>query len=179
MPAVGVLLEDREGEAVEPGDVRPQDPLPDPRVVLAERHVEGPMARVLHRPVASHRPGEQLHAHRQAAEVVADLDALLLALPPQRRHHADRFQPLPLGLAGQALGGRQLQVGPLLLAAVPAIGRRQFLGPLQVPFQLLVDVLDDRRVQRLVVPLQGQDVVGLAADHLPRRSPSGPPSRRS
>src|SRR4051794_21502859 len=46
-PPVGVLLEDREGEAVQPGDVRPQHALPDSRVVLAERHVEGPMARVL------------------------------------------------------------------------------------------------------------------------------------
>src|SRR4051794_6243022 len=44
---VGVLLEDREGEAVQPGAVRPQHALADSRVVLAERHVEGPMARVL------------------------------------------------------------------------------------------------------------------------------------
>src|SRR3954468_17974023 len=103
---VGVLLEDREGEAVQPGDVRPQHALPDSRVVLAERHVEGPMARVLHRPVASHRAGEQRHAHRQTAEVVTDLEALLTPLHAPRRHYADRLQGLPPGLARQALGSR-------------------------------------------------------------------------
>src|SRR5512143_2761348 len=84
---------------------------------------------------------------RQAAQVVADLDPLLVALHSPRRHHADRLQVLPLLLPRQALGGRQVQVGPLLLAAVPAIGRRQLLGPLEVPLQPLVDVLDDRPMQ--------------------------------
>src|ERR1700727_1859263 len=42
LPPVGVLLEDRQREAVQPGDVRAQYPLPDPRVVLAERHIEAP-----------------------------------------------------------------------------------------------------------------------------------------
>src|SRR5260370_16039761 len=92
-----MLLEDREREAIQAGDVRAQPPLADAGVVLAERHVEGPMARVLHRPVAPHRPGEQLDVHRQAAEVVADLyyPPISPSPPPPRHTHPPPAPPPP------------------------------------------------------------------------------------
>ena len=88
--------------------------------------------------------------HRQAAEVVADLDALLSPSRPPRRHHADRLQPLPLGLGpagprGPAVAGRSAPPrGRARDRSSSAPGR-----PSRSPFQPLVDVLDDRPMQRL------------------------------
>ena len=75
--AVGMLLQERQREAVQPGEVLAQVPLADPRFVLAKRHIEAPMTAILDAPVAPHRAGELLHVHRQTADVVADLDGLL------------------------------------------------------------------------------------------------------
>src|SRR3954469_18620608 len=68
------------------------------------------MARVLHRPVAAHRTGEQVHVHRQAAEVVADLDAPLLAPPaatsPCQVISVPSTGTCPAGPRGPAVAGR-------------------------------------------------------------------------
>ena len=88
--------------------------------------------------------------------------------PPPRRDDADRLQPLPFLAAAQALGRRELEIRPLVLAAMPAFRRRQLLRLFEIPFELLVDVLDDLAMQRLVVPFQRQDVVLLAVYDLLR-----------
>src|SRR5436190_7752366 len=58
--AIAVLLQQGQGEAIQPGHILPQPLLPDPRLVLAIRHVEDPMAAVLDAPVAPHRTRQLL-----------------------------------------------------------------------------------------------------------------------
>src|SRR5208337_175841 len=70
--ALGMLLQERQGEAIEPSKVLPQRLFSDPRLVLAKDHIENPMAGVFDTPVTPNGFGEQLHAHGQTADVVAD-----------------------------------------------------------------------------------------------------------
>ena len=62
------------------------------------------MAAVLDAPVTADRVGEPLHAHGQAADVVAHLDGLFAVAYAHERHHADRLQALPQPKPGSALG---------------------------------------------------------------------------
>ena len=59
-----------------------------------------------------------------------------------------------------------MEIRPLLLAPVSLLRRHILLRLGQVPLELLVDVVDDRLMQRLLVPLQRQHIVGLARDDL-------------
>ena len=133
----------------------------DPRLVLAIRHIENPMAGVFDTPVTPDGSGELLHAHGQTADVVADLDGLFPVTNAQRRHHPDRLQPLPEREPWQALGGRDLEIGSRLLTSMTLLGRHMLTSIRQVSLELFVDVIDDRLMQRLLVPFQRQDIVGL------------------
>ena len=69
-----------------------------------------PMTAVLDAPVAPDRAGELLHAHRQAADVVADLDRLLpvpdaAATSPPRSTSAPSTARTPAGPRAPAVGG--------------------------------------------------------------------------
>src|SRR3954447_8656030 len=113
------------------------------------------MTAVLNAPVAPHGAAEFLDIQPQTAQVIADLDRLLAVAKATRRGHPDRLQPLPLPESGQVRRGRELEIRPRLLASMPRLRRHVFLGPGKVPLELLVNVLDDRPVQSLMVPLQG------------------------
>jgi hypothetical protein len=115
-----------------------------------------------------HRMRESLHAHTEAADVIADLVGHLPVADAFRDDHADRLQALPQPQPGQVSRDRHLDVAPRLLAAV---GR--LLGLIlasldlrEVVLPLLEDVIDDRLVQRLLVALQRQDIIRLARDYL-------------
>src|SRR5438105_6103966 len=66
----GMLLQERQRQAVEPGEVLADVSAADARIVLAERHVEGPIASVFDTPMSARRAGEALNAHFQAADVI-------------------------------------------------------------------------------------------------------------
>lgn len=73
--------------------------------------VRHPVQLILHRPVAADDPGEDLHDHRQAGQVVAQFHRGFSARFPRRLHHVraaqagpflpvgKRFQPLALPVA--------------------------------------------------------------------------------
>ena len=132
------------------------------------------MAAILDAPVAPHRTRQLLHPHGQAADVVADLARLLAVADAQRRHDRDRLQALPQREPRQLFGRRELEIRPRLYAPVALLGRHVLLGSLQVAFELFIDVIDDRLMERLLVPLQRQDVVGLAVDDIRRDRLLGP-----
>src|SRR5512143_3610921 len=111
-----MLLQQRQRESAQPPEVLTQVLFAVPRFVLAERHVQDPVATVLDTPMAPDRAGELLDVHLQAADVVTGLDRLLPVPQAARRHQPDRPQPLPEGEPGQLPGGRELEVSPRLLA---------------------------------------------------------------
>ena len=110
-------------------------------------------------PMAPDGSGESLHPHGQAADVVADLDRLLAVAKAQRGHDPDRLQPLPQREPRQALRGRKLKIRSRLLPPVALLRRHILMSLFQIAFELFVDVVDDRLMQRLLVPLQRQDIV--------------------
>src|SRR5205807_1738381 len=126
--------------------------LADPRLVLAVGYIEYPMAAILDTPVAPDGPRQPLHVQAQAADVVADLDGLLPVAETQRGHHRNRLQRLPQPEPRQALGRRELQIRPRFLAPVALLGRHVLLRPLQLALELLVDGVDDRLMERLLIP---------------------------
>src|SRR3982751_765852 len=74
--ATGMLLQQREREAIEPRKVLTEVLVPNARFILAIRHVQAPVAGVLNAPVTADRMGETLHTDRQTADVIANLDRL-------------------------------------------------------------------------------------------------------
>jgi len=73
---------------------------------------------------------------------------------------------LPQAEPRQALGRREREIRPRLLAAVAGLDRHVLLRPLQFAPEPLVDGSDDRLMPRVLVPLQRQHVVPLAVDDL-------------
>src|SRR5271157_4380019 len=126
------------------------------------------MAGILDTPVTPDGSGESLHTHGQAADVVAELDGLFAVAKAPGRHHPNRLQPLPKREPWQALGGQELKISSHLLTSVPLLNRHMLISGHQVSLELFVDIIDDRLMQRLLVPLQRQDKVGLALDDLRR-----------
>src|SRR5512143_2959395 len=111
-----MLLQQRQRESAQPPEVLTQVLFAVPRFVLAERHVQDPVAAVLDTPMAPDRAGELLDLHLQAADVVTDLDRLLPVPEAARRHQPDRPQPPPEHEPGQLLRSRELEIRPRLLA---------------------------------------------------------------
>src|ERR1700757_50381 len=105
-----MLLQQRQGEPVQPCEVLPQVPLADPRLVLAKRHVQDPVTTILDTSMAPNRAGELLHVHTPAADGVAGLARLLPVPEAARRHTPDRLQSLPECEPGKRLRGRELEV---------------------------------------------------------------------
>ena len=58
------------------------------------------------------------------------------------------------------------------------LDRHMLLSLCQVSLELLVDVVDDRLMQRLLVSFQGQDIIRFAIDDRLARSLSASPWRR-
>ena len=71
-------------------------------------------------------------------------------------------------LSAQVLGNRHLDVAARLLSTVSLLRRQQptRTGVGKVILHLLVDVGEDGLIQRFLIALQGQDIVGLAVDNL-------------
>src|SRR5512143_4022895 len=173
-----MLLQQRQREPVQPREILPQPLLAQPGFVLAKRQIQDPVAPILYTPMAPNGAGELLHVHTQAAEVVADLDRLRPVPEAARRRQPDRLQPLPQQESGQLLGSGQLEIGPRLLTPMTRLPRHLLLRVGRVALELSVDVSDDRLMQRLLVPLQRQDIIPAPPRRSARRSPSGCPSRR-
>src|SRR4051812_17464157 len=68
--ATGMLLQQRQGESIEPGHVLAQVLVPDAGFILAVRDVETPVAAILDAPMTPDGVRESLHAHPEAADVI-------------------------------------------------------------------------------------------------------------
>ena len=116
----GMLLQERQREAVEPGEVLPQ--MFHPRIRdSSSRYVISRIQWQLFSiaPMTPDRSGESLHAHRQAADVVADLDRLLAVCDAATSPCRSTSSPSTVVPPGQVLGDRQLDVSPRLLPPWP------------------------------------------------------------
>ncbi len=128
------------------------------------------MTRVLDPPVTTDSPREALHPDGEAAEVVPHLGRGLPVTDALRDDHAQRLQALPLREPRQAVRRQELDVRPGLFAAVTGFFRD---GPsradvLQSVLHLFVEVVDDRLMQRPLVPLERQHVVAAAVHDVGR-----------
>src|SRR5579871_304991 len=92
--------------------------LPDPALVLPERHIERPMAAILDRPMRSHRRRECLPAQLPAQDVIAHIAHRLAVADRLADRHPDPLQSLPACPIRQALGSLAHQVRPRLRAPV-------------------------------------------------------------
>ncbi len=117
----GMLLQQREREAIEPRKILAQVLLPDARLVLAVGHVQAPVAGVLYAPVTPDRVRELLHAHIKTADVITCLNSLLSVAKARGIHHTDGLQALPPLPSGQALGNRHLDVTARLLTPMSGL----------------------------------------------------------
>lgn len=134
--------------------------------VLGKSYIEDPMQAGLEAPVLADQFGQRLHLRRQAAEKVADLAPLALAGLRGAHDHRQRGQTLPVGKAGQRLGGRQRHVfAAFATTAVGFDGRmtNQARRP-NVGFQGCGENLIHRRVQFFVIALERQHVVAARGD---------------
>ena len=99
---------------------------------------------------------ESLHSHGQTADVVADLDRLVPVTKALRRHDPDRLQTLPERETWQVLGGRKLKVGSRLFTSMARLSSHMLTPVAKVAVQLFVDVVNDRLVQRVLIPLSAR-----------------------
>ena len=100
-PLALLVLQQAQGHAANHGEVGVGVPLPDATPVLAERHVELPMAAILDPPMPSDRRTEAPGGQLLAQDVVADLVTRLPASHRVADRHADPLQALPAGSVGQ------------------------------------------------------------------------------
>ena len=111
---------------------------------------------------------ETLHTYRQAADVVADLVGHFAVADALRNHDADRLHPRPRIPSRQIFRDWHLEVGPRLLAPMPDV--LSLVSPClhtgEVSLPLLEDVVDHRPMQRVLIPLQRQDIVSFRLDDL-------------
>ena len=161
----GLLFQQAQRQPSQQAEVLRGVLLLDPAPVFVERHIQDPMQRVLHPPMATDRIVQELGVIREAAEVIPRLHAQRIADESLGLDHHHAPQALPLLPARQPV---EVRGGP----APPGLGPAVPLGPLPVvgdvrplhptgagtvpePHDLLEEVL--------VVGLQRQDVVGLPA----------------
>src|SRR5271154_2516650 len=116
------------------------------------------MACVFDTPVSPNGTRKSLDVHVQTADVIADFKRLLAVANAYARHHTDRLQSFPERETRQARGSGELKIRSTLFASMTLLCRCLLASIRQVPFKLFVDVIDDRFVQRFLVPLQCQDV---------------------
>src|SRR5262245_5614743 len=157
----GVLFEDGQGDAAEPGEVLGGIAGAGAAGVLAEDHVEDPMDAVLNAPMAADPCGQHLGQFLDAGDVVVRLVAVLVRLTPLAADVDDGLEPLPVGLGAQPRRVVNHRVDPLLLPAVPLL-RGVVHPPAQPGEALLLGLLeagDAVLVQRLLVLLDGQQVL--------------------
>ena len=104
----GMLLQQRQREAIEPCKVFTQVLIPNARLILAIGEIETPMTTVFNTPMTADRVGESLHAHRKTADVIANLNRLFpvakaLATPPCRSTSVLSTVRAPAGLCGTGI----------------------------------------------------------------------------
>ena len=105
----GVLLDQGQRKAAEPGKVFRQLTMSCTLCVFAVGHVETPMACVFNAPVVADRSGKLFHAETQAADVIANLQCFLLGTHAVINDQADRPQPFPPRLSLQIGGGPETE----------------------------------------------------------------------
>src|SRR5215470_9688226 len=159
-----VLAEQRSRHAAEHRQVLGGGPVLEPAVVLAEDDVEHPVQPVLYPPVQPGSAAQLLGAASAAADVVGHLASLHAADPPEPRHPDDGPQVRPVVPPADPAQVVQHAAGPLLLATVPArLAQVQVvLEPLEVGGEGGLEGGDDVRLQRRLVALDLQQVVGPA-----------------
>lgn len=155
-----MLLQRREREPIQPGDILSQPLVSDAGFVFAVGEVETPMA--------ANGAGEALHAQVQAAEERADVSGLLAVTHAREDRHADRPEPFPAAEPRQVLRGRHLHVSSSFFATMPGFLRHvpTRVHPREVVRDALVDIINDGLVQLALVSLQRQQVIGLTLDDL-------------
>ncbi len=136
-------------------------------LVLLERHVELPVPPVLNAPMTAHRLCEPLRGDRFAEDVVPDFHAVLAVALRVADRHADGLQSRPAFPVGQVCGDRADPIVPRLFATVAVRVVPPDFGPHEIVLQVIVEEGHDPLVQRRLVPLHRQAVVGLLTHDLP------------
>jgi len=160
---VRVLFQQTDRESFQPGQILSRMTITDSAFVLAKRHVQTPVQRVLDGPMASDERGESSGIRLERADVVTNVAADLVAAFAHPDRQADRSEADPLSRRIDLVGDRNVVVGQRIDATVSfehfheAVGRRVLIHD---PEQ----VVRGRRVQRLLIAFQGQHVVTLSLD---------------
>ena len=194
--ATGMLLQQRQCEASEPCKVFTHVFILNARLILTIGEIETPVTTIFNPPMTANRIGESLHTHRETADGIANLNRLFPVAKALRHHHANRLQTFPQFEPRQAPRHRHLNGASRLVTSMPRL-----LGHMptsrhsrEVVRALLIDLLDDRLMQRLMVSFQRQHILDyqpcskfcagsasrrgrLPAPHLLAGGQSGPPGR--
>jgi hypothetical protein len=166
--ATGMLLQQRQCEASEPCKVFKHVFILNARLILTIGDIETPVTAIFNAPMTADGVGESLHAHRETADVIANRNRLFPVAKTRGHHHANRLQTFPQFEPRQAPRHRHLNVASRLLTTMPRL-----LGHMptsrhsrEVVLALLVDLVDDRLMQRLMVSFQRQHIICFAIDDL-------------
>ena len=119
--AAGMLLQQRESEAIEPCKVFTHVFIPNTRLILAIGNGETPVTGIFNAPVTADSVGESLHTHPKTADVMANLERLIPVANALRYHHADRLHAFPQFEPGQALRHRHLNVASRLFTPMSGL----------------------------------------------------------
>src|SRR3954464_12541267 len=99
-----LILQQAQSHPANDGEVGVGMPLPDATPVLAERHIESPMAAILDPPMPSDRSPEAAGAELLAQDGVTPVIARLAATHRVADRHPDPLQAPPAGSIGQVFG---------------------------------------------------------------------------
>ena len=144
--------------------------------ILTIGEIETPVTTIFNPPMTANRIGESLHTHRETADGIANLNRLFPVAKALRHHHANRLQTCPQFEPRQAPRHRHLNGASRLVTSMPRL-----LGHMptsrhsrEVVRALLIDLLDDRLMQRFMVSFQRQHIL----DYQPCSKFAGSASRR-
>src|SRR5258708_36176901 len=105
-----MLLQQRQGEAIQASKVLAHVRLSDERLAFAVDHIQAPMTAILDPPMTADRTRELLYAHRQAADVITRLDGFFTVTHANQSRQANRLQTFPYFQTLQLLGHWHLHI---------------------------------------------------------------------
>ena len=154
----------------------------DAGFILSIGEIETPVTTIFNPPMTANRIGESLHTHCETADGIANLNRLFPVAKALRHHHANRLQTCPQFEPRQAPRHRHLNGASRLVTSKPRL-----LGHMptsrhsrEVIRALLIDLLDDRLMQRLMVSFKAQHILDYQPSSklrwpcLPTKAPSCP-----
>ena len=122
------LLEQVECEVTPGREVFGPIPASDLTVVVAERHIQYPMAAVLHLPVCAHRAGNRLGCSRQRGNEITPLHTDLSSDMSLAFDHRDALESPPMVAMRPALQVPTRPTAAHFDAIVPSVGLRVIRG---------------------------------------------------